>query len=83
MPGGARPAFKLTTHESPTADRPAPLSVCVDIPDLLSLFVVSGHCNDQLRWRLALAGKRLSHTGAVQRNEVENAERSDALAGEL
>ena len=37
----------------------------------------------QLRWRLVLAGEGLSHTDAVQWGEMENAERTDAVAGEL
>ena len=45
--------------------------------------MVSGRCNYQLDRRLVLAGETLSHPGAVQRNEVENAERPDAMAGEL
>jgi hypothetical protein len=32
---------------------------------------------------LVLAGEDLSHAGAVRGNEVENAERTDAVTGEL
>ena len=45
--------------------------------------MVSGRRNHQLRWRLVLAGEGLSHASAVRWSEMENAERSDALADEL
>jgi len=57
--------YTLTdTHESPTVDRPAPLRVCGDLPDLLSLFVASGRRDHQRCWRLVLAGEGLSCAGA-------------------
>jgi hypothetical protein len=65
-------------HEFPTLDQSTSLGICGDLPDLLSLPVVSGRCDRQLRWRLVLAGETLSHAGAVQRSEMENAERPDA-----
>jgi hypothetical protein len=70
-------------HEFPTLDQSTSLGICGDLPDLLSLPVVSGRCDRQLRWRLVFAGETLSHAGAVQRSEMENAERPDAGAGEL
>jgi len=64
-------------------DRPAPLSVCVDLPDLLSLFVASDRRSYQLYRRMVLAGEGLSHAGGVRRSEMEDAERTDAVVGEL
>jgi len=40
-------------------------------------------CNSQLHWRLVLAGEGLSHAVAIHWGEMENAERTDAVAGEL
>ena len=42
-----------------------------------------GGGDNQLHWRLVLAGEDRSDAGAVQCDEMENTERTDAVAGEL
>jgi|ERR1035441_5098439 hypothetical protein len=48
----------------------------------LCLWFLGGGDN-QLHWRLVLAGEDLSDAGAVQWDEMENTARTDAVAGEL
>ena len=45
--------------------------------------MVSDCLRGQLRWRLVLIVEALSHVVAIRRNEMENAERTNALADEL